>query len=230
MYKVIHNNKVIDVIRNPHFVKFLTSGHIAMTGKTTAQGIVGSDNQTVYSFKPTIHQNVKVVVIKEISLEEFNRLRGLLNSKQEICADESALAAAKRKTIKRLSNNCKSQITAGFTIKLSDGKLYSFKLTTEDQLNLMIIENQINSGADSFIYHATDQPCKFFTREDMLRIIKTFKSYTLYHTTYFNVAKQYIKSLVDIEKVNLFTYGTDISDTVDDKVLKQLLKNGGGIE
>lgn len=228
MYKIIQNDKVIDVVKYPRFVSFLASGHIAITDKTSAQGIAGSDNETVYSF--TARFGYQTVTIKEITPEEFSRLQKLLNSNQEISADESALAVAKREAIKRLSSICKTKITSGFSIILSDGESYDFKLTTEDQLNLMSIEGQLNAGAETFIYHATNQPCKFFSREDMTKIITTFKRYTLYHTTYFNTAKQYINSLVDTEKVRLFTYGTDISDTVDNVVIKQILKNGANFE
>lgn len=227
MYKIIQNDKVIDVVKYPRFVSFLASGHIAITDKTSAQGIAGSDNETVYSFIPRF--GYQTVTIKEITPEEFSRLQNLLNSNQEISADDSALAEAKREAIKRLSSICKKKITSGFSIILSDGESYDFKLTTEDQLNLMSIEGQLNAGAETFIYHATNQPCRFFSREDMTKIITTFKRYTLYHTTYFNVAKQYINSLVDIEKANTFTYGADVSEVVDDIVIKQILKNGGNL-
>lgn len=230
MLKIIQNDKVIDVVRVPRYLKFLSSGHVAITDKSSAQGIAGSDKKSIYSFTPVAHKTAGVVAVEEVSEEEFNRLKKLLEEGLTISADETALAEAKRTTLRRLSNICKNKITEGFSIKLSDGELYNFKLTTEDQLNLMIIENQLNSGVETFIYHATDQPCRFFAREDMIKIVNTFKQYTLYHTTYFNVAKQYIKSLTDIEKVNLFTYGTDVSEVVDDKVLKQILKNGGNIE
>jgi hypothetical protein len=150
-----------------------------------------------------------------------------LNSGKEPSADESALAAAKRNVIKQISEICKTKITSGFSVELSDGAAYNFKLTTEDQLNLLSLENQLNSGAETFIYHATNQPCRFFSREDMTKIITIFKRYTLYHTTYFNVAKQYINSLHDIEQVNRFMYGDDVSSVVDNIVIKQILKNGG---
>ncbi len=227
MYKIIQSGQVIDIVKYPRFVNFLSAGHIAITDKTSANGIVGSDNKTIYSFKA--HSKYPTVSIQEITFEEFKRLQSLLNSGQEISADESALAKAKRDTIKRLSSICKNKITSGFSVTLSDGETYEFKLTTEDQLNLMSIEGQLNAGAETFIYHATNQPCRFFSREDMLKIIGVFKRYTLYHTTYFNVAKQYINSLIDIEKVNRFTYGTDVSSAVDDIVIKQILKNGGNL-
>jgi hypothetical protein len=229
MYKIIQNNKIIDVVRIPRFVSFLSSGHIALTDKTSAEGIVGSDDKTVYSFKPISKKDISVAVIEEITLEEFNRLQSLLNSNQEISADETALANAKRNKIIQLSSACKNKIIAGFSIILSDKETYSFKLTTEDQLNLMSIEGQLNAGIETFLYHATNQPCRFFSRDDMSRIIAAFKRHTLYHTTYFNVAKQYINSLVDIEKVNLFTYGTEVSEIIEDVVIKQILKNGGNL-
>lgn len=228
MYKIIQNNKVIDVVRHPRFVSFLKSGYIALTDKLSAQGIVGSDNETIYSFKP--RPKYSMASIEEITPAELERLQGLLSSGQEPSADESALTVAKQEAIKRLSRICRDKITSGFSVVLSDGESYNFKLTTEDQLNLMSIEAQLNSGAETFIYHATDQPCKFFSREDMTKIIATFKRYTLYHTTYFNTAKQHINSLVDIEKVRLFTYGTNIADIVDNVVIKQILKNGANFE
>ncbi len=224
MYKIVQNNKIIDVVKYPQFVNFLASGHIAMTDKTSANGILGSDNKTVYSFQSRV--GYPTVAIVEITSKEFERLQGLLNSDQEVCADEHILALARQNKIKYLSNQCKAKISSGFVIGLSDGKSYSFKLTAEDQLNLMSIEGQLNAGAETVIYHATNQPCKVFSRDDMLKVIKAFRSHVTYHTTYFNVAKQYINSLTDLEKINNFNYGTDVSATLDDKVIKQILKNG----
>jgi hypothetical protein len=229
MYKIIQNNKIIDVVKNPLFVRFLASGNIAITDKTSAQGIAGSDNETLYSFKPISRKNVSVAAIEEITEKEFNRLQSLLNSGKEICADESILAQAKQDTLKRLSNLCKNAITAGFYIILSDKQLYNFKLTAEDQLNLLNIENQFNAGANSFVYHATDLPCQVFSRIDMNLILKAYRKHILYHTTYFNAAKHYINSLIDIEKVNNFTYGLDVSNTIADPTIRQILKRGGTI-
>lgn len=228
MYKIIKDNKVIDIVRVPRFVSFLPSGHIAITDKASANGIVGSDTETIYSFTPS--KKFEMVTVKEITEEELNRLNSLLSSGKDICADDSALAAAKQATIKRLSNICKNKITAGFSLTLSDGKIYNFKLTAEDQLNLLLLESQLSSGAESFIYHATDQPCKIFFKEDITKILQAFKKFVIYHTTYFNAAKQYINSLTNIEEVNLFTYGTDVSSIITDRVLKQVLKNGGTLE
>ncbi len=223
MYKIVQNNKVIDVVKYPQFVSFLTSGHIAMTDKTSAEGIVGSDAKTVYSFIP--QTGYPIVTVDEIDLKELERLQSLLGSGNEICADSSVLIDAKRIALRKISNLCKSNIVAGFSVVLADGMTYDFKLTTEDQLNLMSIEGQLNAGVETFIYHATNQPCRVFSRDEMLKVIKAFRRHITYHTTYFNVAKQYINSLVDIEKIADFTYGDDISAYTDDRVIKQIIKN-----
>lgn len=224
MIKILYNEKVIDVVRYPKFIRFLPYGHIAITDKTSAQGIIGSDDATIYSF---VANNYKFVTIADITLDEFERLQSLLNSGQEISADESALSKAKLNKIKLLSSICRNKIISGFSVELSDGNKYDFKLTVEDQLNLMSLENQLNNGETFFIYHATNQPCKIYNKEDMLKIISTFRSFTLYHTTYFNIAKQYINKLTSIDQVNLFNYGMDVSNMTSDVIIKQILKTGG---
>ena len=135
MYKIIQDNKVVDVVRLPRFVRFLSTGHVAITDKSSAQGIVGSDNKTLYSFKPIAREGIAVAEIKEITLEELNKLQDLLSSGQEPCVDAPTFDRIKQEVIKRLSTMCKNQITSGFSVKLSDGETYSFKLTIEDQVN-----------------------------------------------------------------------------------------------
>ena len=229
MYSIIYESKIIDVVQNPIFVKVLPSGHVAFTDKASANGIIGSDEKTVYSFEPVNRKNVKVVTINEISENEFNRLFSLLNSGKEVAADKLALADAINKAISDLSETCNSKIIEGFFVRLTDGKKHNFRLTTEDQLNILNLENQLNNGAQSFVYHATSEPCKIFTREEMLKVIKAYREHILYHTTYFNVAKQYLNSLVSIDKVTEFTYGANVSSITDDKTIKQILKNGGSL-
>lgn len=227
MYKIIRNDKVVDVVKNPYFVNILPTGNVVISDKSNANGIIGSDDLTIYSFSPNKREDIITATAEKISVEEFNKLKDLLNSNAEVSADISALAEAKQLMIHKLSSICKNKIVAGFSVKLSDGEQHEFKLTTEDQLNLMMIENQFAAGAKTFVYHATNQPCKIFLREDIGKIIEAFKRHTLYHTTYFNAAKHHIKSLTNIEEVNLFTYGDDVSNTIEDIVLRQILKNGG---
>jgi predicted DNA-binding ArsR family transcriptional regulator len=61
----------------------------------------------------------------------------------------------------------------------------------------------------------------------MKKIIKSYRKHVLYHTTYFNVAKQYIKSLTELDKVSAFTYGSDITLFVKESAIRQILREGG---
>lgn len=227
MYKIMHEGKIVDVVRNPSFIKFLSSGHIAITDKLSAQGVVGSDSKTLYSFEPVQCHDTTVATIESITKDEFNRLCSLLNSEHRISASERALVDAKESAIESLSSVCKAKIIAGFSIKLLDGNKYHFRLTAEDQLNLLSIENQLNAGENAFVYHATGLPCKVFSRDDMVKIIGAYRKHMLYHTTYFNTAKQYVNSLTDLEAIKSFSYGTDIAGTVTDVALRKILMDGG---
>jgi hypothetical protein len=226
LYKIILDNKVIDVIKKPRFLKFLSSGNIALTDKTSANGIVGSDNKTIYSLVTGLKTEAPVVSIHEIDQKEFNRLSSLLNSGAELIANKTKLQNAIKTALENLSQICKDKITAGFSVLLSDGNVYKFKLSAEDQINLLNLENQLNTGENIFVYHATDMPCQVFRREDMQKVIKSYRKHILYHTTYFNIAKQYISSLTDIAKIDAFHYGTNVIGVVSDPAIRQILRDG----
>lgn len=225
MYKIIKDNKIIDVVQYADFIRFLPTGQVSRTDESLAQGIIGSDYQTIYSFISV--PNYDRVSIEKISLEEFNRLYSLLNSDKEIVSDESLLDKVRAEVISSLSVTCKNKIISGFSIVLSDGALHNFRLTPEDQINLLNLENQLNTGVTTFIYHSTNTPCKVFTRNDIKKVITTYRKYITYHTTYFNAAKQYINSITDINKIKAFSYGLDISMFIKENAIKQILRDGG---
>ena len=228
-YKIIQDGKVIDVVYNPSFIRFLSSGHIAITDRSSAQGIIGSDNETIYSFSYKSDKATAIVKVYKISLNEFNRLSSLLNSERSINEEDDKLTKNQEIKIAELSKACQAKIIEGFSVRFTDANEYNFRLTAEDQINLLNLENQLNTGADTFIYHGTGLPCRIFTREEIKKIVNTYRKHVLYHTTYFNVAKQYIKSLNDINKINAFYYGKDITWFIKDYAVSQVLRNGGTI-
>jgi hypothetical protein len=227
MHKVIHNNKVIDFVKSLKYIKISKSGFVSITDRVLAQGILGSDDETVYCFEPVPGKDYLVVTIEEASSDNFETQGGTSGPTFDIIEDELVLEEARQNKIDALSAICRDKIAGGFSVKLSDKNTYVFELTTEDHLDLIILENQLASGESYFVYHAKDKSCQVYSREDMARIIKAFKAYRLYHTTYFNTAKQYIKSLTDVEAINAFTYGTSVSDFTSNPIIKQILNNGG---
>lgn len=233
MYKIIYDNKVIDVIKYPIYLRFLPYDNVVTTGQTTAHGVACSDGDTYFALNAeglALHPKIKLVTMQEIEETEYTDLLAKLNQGQEVLNESKELLNAKASRIAALSSLCKAKIYAGFTILLSDGTEHAFKLTAEDQLNLLRIEAQlINPQQDTFIYHSTNQPCRAFSRDDMRKIINAANLHTLYHTTYFNVAKQYINSLSNIEDILKFTYGTNLSGFVTDKSISYILNRGENV-
>ena len=61
----------------------------------------------------------------------------------------------------------------------------------------------------------------------MKKLIKAYRRHVLYHTSYFNIAKQYIKTLSDVNKVTTFSYGMDLAWFTKDPVIRKILHDGG---
>ena len=78
MVKILHNNMIIDINKNEKYVKYSpqTQRFISCT-KDFANGIMGSDNDTVYHLFGRIKNfpiELKTVTVQTISEEEYERL------------------------------------------------------------------------------------------------------------------------------------------------------------
>ena len=52
MIKIIHNNLIIDVCKEANYVRFLTNNkRFVRSNKEIANGIIGSDDNTIYHLK-----------------------------------------------------------------------------------------------------------------------------------------------------------------------------------
>lgn len=228
MFKIISSNKIIDVIKNPQYIRFIENGHICKSTESNAHGLLGSDNKKVYRFDlkaKTTRSDILDVQLIPIRETEFNKLVKLIEAGELITADKTQLDKAKRLKIEELSNICNKNIIAGFSIILSDNQVHHFKLTIEDQINLMLLESQYNKGVETFIYHSTNNSCRVFGREDMFKVLSNYKKHIQYHTTLFNLLKQHIKALSSIEAVWEISYDFNINNLRVDQALKTYLKN-----
>lgn len=77
-YKVIHNNMLVDLLTDVQWIRYLPKQkRVVMTDSQSANGIMGSDHNTLYhlSGRPyTFDTEIKSVEIVKISEEEFDRL------------------------------------------------------------------------------------------------------------------------------------------------------------
>ena len=144
MYKIMHDNRVIDAVEHPEFIKFLRSGHISFTDKTSAHGILGSDRKTIYVFAPQPGRDFQIVSIEAISADELNSLSGLLSSGQLVSADESALTNAKEGRLSVLSSICKNTSSSSMVyLWLSSNCLLNSSLAIMAKVGIIIVTGQI---------------------------------------------------------------------------------------
>lgn len=135
------------------------------------------------------------------------------------------LEDVKYQKIQEISNICNQTITNGIDVKLSNGEINHYSLKTEDQINLFNRQIQIANGLDKFEYHADGEPCVYYTKDDMQKIIDETTKFISYHTTYCNSMFNWIKSLSDKIEVDIINYGDAIPEQYQSDVLKDYMKN-----
>ena len=233
-YKIVNDNTIIGVINEKDFRKFQPKNKILLVCNAK-QAQYARLNDTLYRDRSWMGELItdkyeyKSVDIINIGKDDYDILLAAIKSGEEIKVendkiseviidkdeslenDKITLEYIKNKKILDMSKICNKNITNGFDIVLSDGRKHHFSLTLEDQMNLMNINNLVKYN-DKLIYHADNEPYKYFSSKDLKLIIKKAYEFKLQNTVYFNNLKFYIKSLKDIQSVNKITYGMRLPD------------------
>jgi len=134
----------------------------------------------------------------------------------------------KTSKIAEMNHLCNKVIESGVDVLLSDGKVYHFSLTTQDQLNLITLQSMIAAGETSIPYHADGELCRYYSIEDIKKVMDTATAYTTFHVTYFNSLKVFINALDDIAAVAAVQYGMDIPIEYQSDILQALYAAMGG--
>lgn len=94
MYKVIHNNLIIDLMKEPRYVRYLQkTKRFIGTDRLAATGVMSSDGEEFYQLadKPRLSpEKLRVVQLVKISEEEFNKLSSQKNEVKEVNSDINA--------------------------------------------------------------------------------------------------------------------------------------------
>lgn len=125
--------------------------------------------------------------------------------------------------VAEMSSRCNKTIENGVDVLLSDGQVYHFSLTTQDQMNLTTLADEARNGSTELAYHADGHLCKFYPASDILAIVQAAKKLTYFHTTYFNSLQAYVNSMDSIEEIGAVKYGIPIPEEYQSDVLKTLL-------
>lgn len=226
MYKFIYEGKVIDVVDKIRYLRYLKkSKHVVGSDSSSANCVQASNGIDVYGIQGARlpeYLNYKKVIIRPIDVDEYKKLKQLLNNSITITSDTVELQNAKSAKIAELEENCKKIITDGIIVTLSDGKSHTFELTVEDQLNLSVIHNKILQGALSCVYHEKGKICRRFDSDDLMTIINAANKHVEYNTTYFNLMKNCIYNMYNIEKIKSIHYGDELPNAEYQVILSHL--------
>ena len=83
------------------------------------------------------------------------------------------------------------------------------------------------TGSERFEYHEDGNPCRYFSAEEMQKIITATMAYKTYHATYCNALNMWIKNAETLEEVNSIYYGVEIPEAYQNEVLKDLIVKMG---
>ena len=188
--------------------------------------IIGESEQTPGSFEKLVvpevatHENYEFlgwepVIPEKGKLEKdyvFYGLTRYVPTLEEVKTQKKA----------EISEACESTIHAGIDVKIGENWEH-FSLKTNDQINLFGKQYQLANGATSVEYHQDGFPCKYYSAEDMMKIITAAMEWVSYHTTYCNALNMWIVGADTKEDVNVIYYGADIPEKYQNEVLKDYL-------
>lgn len=142
-----------------------------------------------------------------ILLSERQELRDEINNLQSSSEIENnELEQAKSRKIVEMCSVCQTTITNGI-----DYNDEHYRLNTSDQINLTSLYALAQMGQD-VPYHADGKVCRIYKAEEMIKLSQTATKWIIYHTTYYNLLKNQINEMTDIESVKEVYYGMTLKE------------------
>ena len=163
----------------------------------------------------TPEQTQPMTVLKMLQ----NRVEELMQEKLPDPVDNS-LEGTKERKIREMSAACNTAITSGCDAMMADGELHHFSLTVEDQLNLVSLQALIALGQTQIPYHADGEECRYFSAEEFASLVQAATEWKLYHESYFNNLRAWIKTMKDVRDINSVQYGDEIPEEMYTDVMK----------
>ena len=228
--KIMDDNTIISAeahVTPIYICRQATNGILIRCPEIHAQGILSLDGSTVYQLdgKESLQDDAEYTAY-EITLPEYEAIMEELDPHYDPDPEppyDDTLERLIAEKVAEMSATCNALIEGGVDVVLSDGETYHFSLTTQDQLNLTTLDVMARGGENQIPYHADGELCKFYTAEDIERIIQAAKEWTSYHITYFNSLQCYIKALTSIEAVGDIVYGVPVPEEYQSEVYKAII-------
>lgn len=137
----------------------------------------------------------------------FNVIEDEKGNVIDIISTEKSTNLIKSQKLTELSEVCNSIIVSGIDVS---GRHYS--LSTNDQMNLEGLKNNITETTTYIPYHADGELCTLYSVEDFLNIYKVASEHKIYNTTYYNQLKDMINKMTISSEIEACYYGMPLDE------------------
>lgn len=137
------------------------------------------------------------------------------------------LQAAKLVTVNAA---CNAAITAGCDVILTDVSVEHYSLSETDQINLSAAVAAVQAGAVAYPYHADGELCRLYPAADILLIGTAATGHKLYHTTYCNHLRTWIRRVETAMDLDAISYSAELPDNLAANMAVILAAVSGGAD
>ena len=138
------------------------------------------------------------------------------------------LAEVQDAKLAEINAACDAAIAAGCDVTLSDGTAGHISLTIPDQINLSTAQEAIKAGGTGYAYHLNGTLCEVYPAADIAIMAAAATAHVLYHQTYCNHVRAWVKRCETVADVQAITYGAELPDDLKAHMVTIIAAAGGG--
>lgn len=215
-------SKVQYIVYNGEFYKdywMLPSNNNSINYSMASITAINEDSYNTLKQAIDNNKDTELIFQNEENLEEAtNSMDSIQQVYPEI--ENPTISFVRELKMKEMKLKCKQAIILGIDVALQSGVIEHFDLTIEDQINLNSLRyDAFAEETQQLAFHCKDGEFRYYSKNDMLKIITTMDNHILYHNSYFNSLKKYINSLNDYEIISSIKYGDDFPQNYKSEVL-----------
>lgn len=241
LYKIIVNNKITDVVKDPVWVKDGRNGFPIRCDVKEASGIVSSNEEVIFQIDgaPKMSREYEVVSMADIDEQEYEKLKTILEMDGTVNdqtteiewpqepepveeANEDLMSVIEHK-IEILRGLCQDAIEAGVDVTLTGGETKHFDMSVEDQINLMFAKEAAAAGATSILFKASGEDLCYYSPEDILLISDESAKCITYQRAYFESLRKWVRESKTIVEAGNHYYGEEVPEEYWSDVFKSYM-------
>lgn len=138
------------------------------------------------------------------------------------------LAEVQADKLAQINAGCDAAIAAGCDVTLSDGTAGHISLSIPDQINLSTAQEAVKAGVSGYAYHLNGSLCEVYPAADIAIMATAATTHILYHQTYCNHVRTWVKRCTTVADVQAITYGAALPDDLKAHMAAVLAAAGCG--